>query len=213
MSLAAYLREKLSPRYLFTAVAALFALLGTFRALYDVWATQREQEFLRARTVEAARAYAGRSVEQPTRQLDETRHQLANAQEEILRLRALNQPPGLPSKDSESKKLMDLTARVDILSGAAAKVETIGTRIDSIEKVVVDNPQKAIALAAFRKDLDTLQVVTNQQIDQLRRENDRLYDLTKWLVGIMSFVSISLIGVAVGNLFKRPEPPAAPTFK
>jgi hypothetical protein len=72
-----------------------------------------------------------------------------------------------------------------------------------LEEVILADPQKAVAVPLLQRDISALDARITREVESLRGDNARIYDLMKWLVGLMGLVSLSLIGTAVGNLFKR----------
>lgn len=82
-------------------------------------------------------------------------------------------------------------------------------RLGALEAVILTDPQKALALPLVKRDVEALQEQRRRDIESMRAENARSYDLMKWLIGLMALVSLSLIGTAAGHIFKR-EPPREP---
>ena len=76
--------------------------------------------------------------------------------------------------------------------------------------MILAEPQKAIELPLLKRDFQSLQQQLDRDLNSLRAENARVYDLMKWLVGLMALVSLSLIGAAVGNVFRREPAKEAP---
>jgi hypothetical protein len=55
----------------------------------------------------------------------------------------------------------------------------------------------------LKRDIQGMQQQFDRDLTSVRAENARVYDLMKWLVGLMALVSLSLLGTAVANVFKR----------
>jgi len=96
------------------------------------------------------------------------------------------------------------------LSQVAEVSHGTSVRIASLESVIISDPQKAVAIPLIQRDVAVLDARLTREIQAAQSDNARVYDLMKWLVGLMALVSLSLIGTAAGSVFKR-EPKDAST--
>ncbi|MGA3118832.1 MAG: hypothetical protein ABSF90_30970 [Syntrophobacteraceae bacterium] len=92
-----------------------------------------------------------------------------------------------------------VASHIDTLDKQTASIDE---RMLKIESVILADPQKVLELPLLKRDLQTLQQQLDRDINALRGENTHVYDLMKWLIGLMALVSLSLIGAAVGNIFR-----------
>ena len=104
----------------------------------------------------------------------------------------------------------ELAATREALADAAVRASQVEERITQfnqrlakLENIILDDPEKAVALPLLRRDIKALEQQSGRDMESMRAENARVYDLMKWLVGLMALVSLSLIGTAAGNVFKR----------
>jgi hypothetical protein len=72
-----------------------------------------------------------------------------------------------------------------------------------LERAILPDAEKAISVPLLKKDLSSLQQQTSRDLETVRAESSRLYDLMKLLIGLMGLISFGLLGTAVGNVFKR----------
>lgn len=79
------------------------------------------------------------------------------------------------------------------------------TKVSSIEQIVLDNPSKALGIPLLRRDLDNLKESQNSNYISMRQEIERIYDLNKWFIGLMFTIAISILGLAISNIFKGKE--------
>lgn len=126
-------------------------------------------------------------------------------------LEALVETQKAPEVSAELAR--ELAIARENVSGVIEKVASLENqgnllhnRLNRLEQVILDNPEKAVALPLIRRDVESLKQQTSRDFESVRAENARVYDLMKWLVGLMGLVSLSLIGTAVGNVFKRDAP-------
>ena len=136
--------------------------------------------------------------------------------------------PGLPvsgqSQETLAAQVEGLKRELELLRANAAKAATLpddaklaqqlvqlastgkslDDRLQRLEAVILSNPAKALEIPLLQRDLEALRVA--QQTNQLAAKDsvDRLYDISKWLLGTMA---ISIITMALSNLLKpRPAP-------
>jgi len=81
----------------------------------------------------------------------------------------------------------------------------VDQRMAKLEAVILAEPQKALELPLLKRDLQAFQIQVDHELNGVKAENERVYDLMKWLVGLMALVSLSLVGAAVSNVFKREQ--------
>jgi hypothetical protein len=68
---------------------------------------------------------------------------------------------------------------IDQQSGAVSE------RMGKLEAIIMADPQKALELPLIKRDLQAFQQQFNRDLDAAKSENARVYDLMKWLVGLM----------------------------
>jgi len=76
------------------------------------------------------------------------------------------------------------------------------SRLSSIEGVLLDNPSKALRTVLIQKDLDNMKATNQAELFAVRQEIDRVYDLNKWLIGLMFTMAVGILSLAISNLFK-----------
>ena len=100
-------------------------------------------------------------------------------------------------------------------SATQEKVEDLDKRISVIEQAVLDSPERALQLTLLRQEMDDIKSGYEKDLQNTRQEIDRVYDLSKWFIGLMFTMAIGLISMSVSNFLKKPEavskePPSNP---
>ena len=72
-----------------------------------------------------------------------------------------------------------------------------------MEDVILDNPNKAMSMVLMREDITDLQEQSLTNLTLVQQDINRVYDLTKWLIGLLFTLALGLLSLAVGNLFKN----------
>lgn len=82
-------------------------------------------------------------------------------------------------------------------------IKKLENKIKIFEDVLLDNPNKALSLPLLRKELDYLNSTIKYYHNENRREVDRIYNQTKWLIGIMFGFCTGLIILAFSNILLK----------
>jgi len=82
------------------------------------------------------------------------------------------------------------------------RVSDIDTRISKLESAILHDPAKALEIPLLRKDLENIKNDQIESTNSIRQSVDRIYDLTKWLLGALA---VSIASLAIANLFKQYE--------
>ena len=96
-------------------------------------------------------------------------------------------------KDSEIKQLQD-------------SINTLSQRLEAIETVILNNPAKALEITLLRQEIDNLQLSYQQDLNSTRVEIDRIYDLSKWFLGLILTMALSLVSLVVTDYLKANKP-------
>jgi hypothetical protein len=91
-------------------------------------------------------------------------------------------------------------------------IDRLHSELDTLNSVLVTNPEKALTVPLLRKDLDDWKVSTQKDIDSIRGEMTRSYDLNRWLIGL---ILAAVIGTILSNFIqaKASKPDKAPRFE
>lgn len=79
-------------------------------------------------------------------------------------------------------------------------IELVEKRLSSLETSLSASPEKALSIPLLRKDISSLEKSVDSDMTMLKREVDRIYDQSKWFIGLMVTMLLTLIGLAVSTL-------------
>lgn len=83
------------------------------------------------------------------------------------------------------------------------KVANLESKIQALESAILADPAKSLAVPLLRKDLDNNRENFSAEITQAKLEIERIYDLTKWFIGLMFTIALSVLGMAVSSFFNK----------
>jgi hypothetical protein len=75
-------------------------------------------------------------------------------------------------------------------------------RLGKLEAVIMQTPDKALAIPLLRKDLDSQRAALLSETSALRTQIDHLYDFNKWFFGLIATMALSSLGFAASQFLK-----------
>jgi DNA repair exonuclease SbcCD ATPase subunit len=118
----------------------------------------------------------------------------------------------------EIKELKNLKADLDkvkdeILSSTAtgsdleigkltASLSDINSRLKKLEDAILESPEKALSVPLLRKEIEAIDSTMGEKFSSTQNEINRVYDMSKWLFGLMITMVVSILGLAVANIFQ-----------
>jgi len=94
----------------------------------------------------------------------------------------------------------DQSIQLNALNNSIAESQK---RLASLEGAILTNPEKALAIPLIRKDIDSLKEVQQTNVVASKQDIDRIYDQSRWFIGLMITSSIGIIALAISNYFKK----------
>jgi predicted PurR-regulated permease PerM len=83
-----------------------------------------------------------------------------------------------------------------------SELQAFHNRLETLEKGLLDTPQKALSMPLLRNDLENLKKTYNEDIEVMAKNIDRVYDQNKWFIGLMFTMAVGLIGLAISNFLQ-----------
>ena len=81
-------------------------------------------------------------------------------------------------------------------------VKTISSELESLKKIIIENPEKALAIPLLRREMDELQRKQLALATSTKDQIDRIYDFSKWFLGLMITLAIGLVTM---GFVRRPK--------
>lgn len=83
------------------------------------------------------------------------------------------------------------------------EMQEIQRSIRVINEVILESPEKAIALPLVKLQIDEQKKESEKNLQFLSAEIERVYDMNKWIFGIMISLLVSIIIINISNLINR----------
>jgi vacuolar-type H+-ATPase subunit I/STV1 len=99
-------------------------------------------------------------------------------------------------KSQAARSIIALQARTDSIN---TTISSLNQKLDALNSVITSTPEKALALPLIKKDVEDLRAESGRQADEIRGEMNRMYDMNKWLMGL---ILAALVGTIINNVIQ-----------
>lgn len=102
--------------------------------------------------------------------------------------------------DSLIRNAADRTPEFALLTNQQTALDN---RLNNVERVILSDPAKALDVVLIRRDLESVKEVNSANLAAIEQDVDRIYDLSKWIIGLMFTMSLGVFSLAAANVFKE----------
>lgn len=71
-------------------------------------------------------------------------------------------------------------------------------KVGNLERIIIEDPNRAIELPLLRKDLESVQAVYNSRLASLEQSVNQIYTV---IIGVLVVIGLGFLGVAASNFF------------
>jgi uncharacterized protein YoxC len=89
------------------------------------------------------------------------------------------------------------------VSQIKVSVTDIQDKVNSLENIILDDPNKAVAIPLLQKDMENMKSLSDSQIQSLQQSVNQLYAL---LIGVVVVIGVGFLGIAASNLWGAKKP-------
>ena len=83
------------------------------------------------------------------------------------------------------------------------EVANLKRQIESLNKVILDNPEKAISVPLLKIEIQNQKDQNEKEIKSIKDDIARVYDINKWIIGLVFTMLVSIIILNISNLFVK----------
>ena len=153
------------------SVTGVFYVLSITDSAFSYEPTKRELDYYKAQFLE----------------LEATLNELENADKKFKALFHIKDGPKITKIDQQ---VIELQQQIDLLN----------SQIKNLYSVIDQDPLKAVSLPLIKKDVQILINSHQKDTSMLQREVSRVYDLYKWLFGILFTIILSIAGIVWNSM-------------
>ena len=180
----------LIPQKLGLGISTLVAILAT--GLYFTNAIIERQRSMRER--EGLVEQVELVLKQVERAKDELSKSVAEQAQVLQQIRA-------NIKNSSHNR--DILLLQGDISEIHSDLSALHNSLDTINNAIGTNPEKAMSIPLMRKDIEDLKTANQRDLDSLRGEMARSYDLNKWLIGL---ILAAVLGTTISSWAQSRKP-------
>lgn len=97
-------------------------------------------------------------------------------------------------------KLRIKDTNVIISSPSEERIKVLESKIQTLNKIIIDNPEKSLTIPLLNKDIENIKKENDLQIELIKDKVETVVDLNKWILGLIFSL---LITIVVSNLSKN----------
>lgn len=101
----------------------------------------------------------------------------------------------ITSLPQEAKEYLDLEK-------IRAEIQEQKQTLDTLNSIIIENPEKALSIPLLRKDIEMLRKDMEEINLSVIKQIDRVYDFSKWFIWVIIAIIIGIGGIAVSTLLK-----------
>jgi tetrahydromethanopterin S-methyltransferase subunit G len=89
------------------------------------------------------------------------------------------------------------------LAQLKSQVTELNASVKNLEKVILDNPEKAISIPLLKQQLENQKDQNEKEFKYTKDEIARVYDINKWIIGLVFGMLVSIIVLNISNLLSK----------
>jgi hypothetical protein len=89
------------------------------------------------------------------------------------------------------------------LAQLKSQMAELNASVKNLEKVILDNPEKAISIPLLKKQLENQKDQNEKEFRYTKDEIARVYDMNKWIIGLVFGMLVSIIILNISNLLSK----------
>jgi hypothetical protein len=84
-------------------------------------------------------------------------------------------------------------------SNSNKRIVELEKKIEILNKIILDDPEKSLTIPLLRKDIDSQKINNDIKIETLKEKIETVIDLNKWVLGLIFSL---LVTIVISNIFK-----------
>jgi hypothetical protein len=103
------------------------------------------------------------------------------------------------TKDSLNKNDLDKIKFIQLNK----RIADLDTSLKKLELIILDNPEKALSIPLLKQQVSNQQAQNEKDFKNLENEIARVYDINKWIIGLVFGMLVSIIILNISNLISK----------
>ncbi len=83
------------------------------------------------------------------------------------------------------------------------EITSLKTEVENLNKVILDNPEKAVSIPILKVQIENQKEKNEGDIKSIKEEIARVYDMNKWIIGLVFTMLVSIVVLNISNLYAK----------
>jgi len=83
------------------------------------------------------------------------------------------------------------------------KIRELNIQMQTLNKYILDNPEKVISVPLLKMEIEHLKEQNEKDIKSIKDDISRVYDINKWIIGLVFTMLVSIVVLNISNLFSK----------
>jgi len=75
--------------------------------------------------------------------------------------------------------------------------------VETLNQVILNSPEKAISIPILKMEMENQKEQNEKEIKSIKDDISRVYDMSKWIIGLVFTMLVSIIVLNISNLFAK----------
>ena len=75
--------------------------------------------------------------------------------------------------------------------------------VEILNNVILNSPEKAISIPLLKIEIENIQKQNDKEFNSIKNDVTRVYDMNKWIIGLVFTMLVSIIVLNISNLFAK----------
>lgn len=113
----------------------------------------------------------------------------------------------LKSQLNESKnlnlKLSKIQENQTVIKNDNVQVIKLQKDVETLNQVILNSPEKAVSIPILKIEMENQKEQNEKEIKSIKDDISRVYDMSKWIIGLVFTMLVSIIVLNISNLFAK----------
>ncbi len=78
-------------------------------------------------------------------------------------------------------------------------------QIENLNNIILENPEKALSVPILKIEMKNQKEQNDKDIQSIKDDVTRIYDMNKWIIGLVFTMLVSLIALNLSNLYSKKQ--------
>ena len=81
----------------------------------------------------------------------------------------------------------------------------IKDQIENLNNIILEDPEKALTVPLLKVEIKNQKEQNDKELQSIKDDMTRIYDMNKWIIGLVFTMLVSLIALNLSNLYSKKQ--------